>query len=288
MKIKLLVAVVALLLVVVPKADAQSDSGIPDTVALMLSLQPDSASNQLNVVVEIWGFTDQLVTGVSGGYFWDNSKMQVDSATSPANIESAFDLGRFYFDANLIDSSNISQRFLFGASKLFSSGLAGDASGRRLWGTYYFTLTNWTTLDSITIDTVEWNTGSKLKLATSGSTGHVPYFTGKIAIKDALDVVALGDNLPTTFALDQNYPNPFNPTTQINFDVPARSHVTLDVFNVLGQRVISLVNEDLAASSYTVDWDGRSEGGEAVASGVYFYRMEAGDFVQTKKMMLLK
>jgi hypothetical protein len=97
-----------------------------------------------------------------------------------------------------------------------------------------------------------------------------------------------GDALPTSFALSQNYPNPFNPTTEINFDVPTRSYVNLAVYNVLGQKVNTLVNEELAPGPYTADWDGTAADGTPVASGIYFYRMEADNFVQTKKMMLLK
>lgn len=96
------------------------------------------------------------------------------------------------------------------------------------------------------------------------------------------------DNLPKDFALDQNYPNPFNPSTVINFDVPTRSRVTLNIYNVLGQMVKTLVNEDLAPNKYSRTWDGTTNGGSRVASGIYFYKMEAGSFVSTKKMVMLK
>lgn len=96
------------------------------------------------------------------------------------------------------------------------------------------------------------------------------------------------DMLPTVWALGQNYPNPFNPTTEIQFDVPTQSHVTLTVFNVLGQKVVDLVNEDLSVGHYTATWDGTSAGGSVVSSGVYFYRIEGQGFLETKKMMLIK
>ncbi len=96
------------------------------------------------------------------------------------------------------------------------------------------------------------------------------------------------DNLPKTAALSQNYPNPFNPSTEIAFDLPTRTHVTLTVYNVLGQQVTTLVNEELAAGSYVADWDGRSSSGATAASGIYFYRLHSEQFSQTKKMVLLK
>ncbi|MFZ1685229.1 MAG: S8 family serine peptidase [Candidatus Zixiibacteriota bacterium] len=99
---------------------------------------------------------------------------------------------------------------------------------------------------------------------------------------------AVAANVPAGFDLSQNYPNPFNPTTNINFSVPATSHVTVEVFNILGQRVVTLFDGDKAAGTYTVTWNSRDESGNAVSSGIYFYRLVAGETVINKKMMLLK
>jgi hypothetical protein len=97
-----------------------------------------------------------------------------------------------------------------------------------------------------------------------------------------------GGTLPKNFSVSQNYPNPFNPTTTIEFDVPSKSQVSLTIYNVLGQKVKSLVNQEMAAGTYKADWDGRSESGVAVSSGIYFYKFEAGSYVTTKKMVMLK
>lgn len=94
--------------------------------------------------------------------------------------------------------------------------------------------------------------------------------------------------LPYRFALNQNYPNPFNPATNINYSLPEWSHVTIEVFNVLGQKVRSLVDREEAAGSYTVIWDGTDAFGKSVTTGVYLYRFQAGDHIETKKMLLLK
>jgi hypothetical protein len=94
--------------------------------------------------------------------------------------------------------------------------------------------------------------------------------------------------IPDHFSLGNNYPNPFNPTTAIAFNLPLRSHVTIDVFNLLGRRVATLTDEDYSAGNHTVTWDGTSSDGHTVSTGIYMYRIEAGDFVQTKKMLLLK
>jgi hypothetical protein len=96
---------------------------------------------------------------------------------------------------------------------------------------------------------------------------------------------SVGDEntLPREFALRQNYPNPFNPVTKIGFELPTRSFVSLKVFDVLGREVANLVNEEKEPGKYTTAWDGRN-----AASGMYFYRLEADNFVSVKKLLLLK
>ncbi|PWB68984.1 hypothetical protein C3F09_10795 [candidate division GN15 bacterium] len=95
-------------------------------------------------------------------------------------------------------------------------------------------------------------------------------------------------SVPDAYDLKQNYPNPFNPTTTIEFDLPAASDVKIDVFNVLGQVVCRLIQEPMDAGTHVVVWNARNDEGVAVASGIYFYRLSAGDFVATRKMLLLR
>lgn len=102
------------------------------------------------------------------------------------------------------------------------------------------------------------------------------------------DVTDPSNNLPKDFVLSQNYPNPFNASTMISYNLPTRSNVKLEVFNQLGQRVRTLVNANESAGAYTVTWDGRTDTGADVSSGMYLYRLTADDLVQTKKMLLLK
>ena len=92
------------------------------------------------------------------------------------------------------------------------------------------------------------------------------------------------DNLlPREFSLSQNYPNPFNPETTISYALPEPAHVRIDIFNILGQRVTTLVDRDQDAGNCNVVWDAREN-----ASGIYLYRIVTRDFVETKKMLLLK
>ena len=108
------------------------------------------------------------------------------------------------------------------------------------------------------------------------------YYTLRYSL-DPLLAVPLSNEVPEQFVLSQNYPNPFNPSTAIKFDIPKSSPVKLSVFDVTGREIEVLVNENLSAGSYSVSWDAGK-----VSSGIYFYRLTAGDFVQTKKMMLIK
>jgi hypothetical protein len=97
-------------------------------------------------------------------------------------------------------------------------------------------------------------------------------------------VTLIGDGqLPKEFALSQNYPNPFNPSTTIKYDLSVDTRVSLKVFNIIGQEVVTLVNGEQKAGYKSIQWNAAN-----VASGVYFYRLQAGDFVAIKKLLLLK
>ena len=92
-----------------------------------------------------------------------------------------------------------------------------------------------------------------------------------------------GNTVPTEYTLSQNYPNPFNPSTKINFAIPTTGLVTMKIYDVLGKEVATLVNETKVAGTYSVNFDGTN-----LSSGVYFYRIEANDFVAVKRMVLIK
>ena len=87
-----------------------------------------------------------------------------------------------------------------------------------------------------------------------------------------VDEQGSNDQLPYRFELAQNYPNPFNPVTTIEYSVPSRTDVTIEIFNVLGQKVRTLVDEARSAGSYRIEWNGNNEFGRPVSTGVYLYR----------------
>jgi len=116
---------------------------------------------------------------------------------------------------------------------------------------------------------------------------------GSIVIHDDKNVTKSGtdltliesDAIPTTFVLLQNYPNPFNPETTIRFDMPESRHVTIVIFNTLGQVVRSLLDEECQAGEYLIKWRGRDDFGHIVPGGIYIYRILAGEYSSTRKMV---
>ncbi|MCG3157227.1 MAG: hypothetical protein DKINENOH_03859 [bacterium] len=120
---------------------------------------------------------------------------------------------------------------------------------------------------------------------TTASTDTFSFFVRSIitSVDNFLD-----EMLPTKFALSQNYPNPFNPQTTIKYQLPKASHVILKIFNILGQKMVTLIDEKKAAGYYSVKWDGTDQLGIQVPSGIYLYQLKAGDFEDVRKLTLVK
>jgi len=96
------------------------------------------------------------------------------------------------------------------------------------------------------------------------------------------------DAIPLTFGLSQNYPNPFNPSTAIRFNIPQSEHIQIYIYNTLGQKVRILMNWTMAAGNHEIIWDGRDDSGQVLSSGIYFLHFKAGDYVQNRRMLLMK
>jgi hypothetical protein len=159
---------------------------------------------------------------------------------------------------------------------------------------------------TICIDSSFWPPNSRLTFTRSDAEIYVPRDNTPLGIKVNIDgsVDTLACSLtdvkwiedwieeegsrPAGFSVSQNYPNPFNRVTNFKFTLPQASYVKIEIFNILGQRVKTLLDEDMRAGVYVVDWDGKDERGVEVSSGIYFYRIRAGDFSDIKRMVLLK
>ncbi len=134
---------------------------------------------------------------------------------------------------------------------------------------------------------VDQRTGGPLFGYSDGVKGITPVVVGG-TLTPGQALASPGSPLPTEIELSQNFPNPFNPTTEISFALPDARFVNLSIFNVLGQEVRKLESGMKEAGFHKVTWDGKSNAGNPAPSGTYFYKLDAGDFSQSMKMVLLK
>lgn len=189
----------------------------------------------------------------------------------------------------LVEIRDDEQWFRFTFYPSTTSSPITEADG--LLATVYFAIDVSAAEQTVVIDSVHKLIYSPpelwIRLEVADTTGYnlfFPDFTpGEITIQPPLDAGDDPFGMPRTLALKQNYPNPFNPSTTISFSIPERSHVSLRIYNILGQEVTALVDEVMNAGEYEVNWNAGLH-----ASGIYFYRLQVGDKVLTKKMALLK
>jgi hypothetical protein len=178
-------------------------------------------------------------------------------------------------------------RVINGLTNLFVESLAINSSGHIFAGTnaagVFRSMNNgdsWVAVNTGLIAT------RILSLAINSS-GHI--FAGTMgggvfrSVQPTTAVKEIAGEIPTSFSLEQNYPNPFNPSTTIQFSIPLSCHVTLKVYNTFGQEVATLLAKNLIAGKYKVKWNAWD-----LASGVYFYHLDAGSFVETRKLTLLR
>ena len=123
------------------------------------------------------------------------------------------------------------------------------------------------------------------RLAAFDHAGNKSDYTVAMSVTLAIDPASL---IPDVFALHQNYPNPFNPVTQIRYDLPEDSYVSIIIYDIMGRNIKSLVNTDQTAGYRSIHWNATNNLGEPVSAGMYIYMIQAGEFRQTKKMVLLK
>ncbi|MCI0330761.1 MAG: T9SS type A sorting domain-containing protein [candidate division Zixibacteria bacterium] len=159
----------------------------------------------------------------------------------------------------------------------------GNNSILRGWKSYSVGNYN-TTTDSVYAKNNYWGGSASF----TGPVAYVPYLASppaKLAVGDEFEGPPA---LPNHFSLNQNYPNPFNPTTTISLSLPQAEKITLAIYNILGQKVRILVDDEKPAGVHTVIWDGTDSRGSPVSSGIYFYKLETSSFREVKRMLFLK
>ncbi len=291
MKSKLFLAMVALLLAVPFVAGSATvcgtDANVRDTVRIGQVVVPVVTPGQI-FDVPVYLFADEGISAFSLGLKWN----------SPANIRyhsavlnPAWQTGDYTFSTQ-IDRSDTAIGLVGLGAYTFDPAFPIPASNDpQVIFTVKFQTKNGAVPALITIDSSFFPpAGPWLLVPATGQTGDgicPEYVHSTVDIRLPVQEFD-GPVLPKTYSIDQNNPNPFNPTTSINFALPTAAKTRIDVFNILGQKVKTLVDEYLTAGNKRVEWDGTDDRGNAVASGIYLYKMTANDFTETKKMMLMK
>ena len=204
------------------------------------------------------GDTIYFYGGAIDGGFDDSIQVWI-STTDPEGSSTSFDrnLGRFKMDGPL---GNWTQ---------YKVALPNDLAGSTIWLGLRYWITDGgpdgSNSDNVWLDHIIMASGGPL-----------------VGIEDA------GGALPQAFALEQNFPNPFNPSTTIRFTMPASESVSLEIYNTAGQLVNTLVRGTLPAGNHSMTWHARDLSGNRVGSGIYLYKLTAGQFVEVRKMLLIK
>lgn len=173
-----------------------------------------------------------------------------------------------YFDANNLSYIPSQTNFFMLETELPGGELAGQLAQR-----------------GISVRT-GWGMANHIRVSTGTMAEMESFIT---ALDEILNLVrADGSTLPVITSLDGNYPNPFNSSTRVSYSVAQGGHVLIQIFDIRGQLVKTIVDEYRHPGKYTFDWKGRNQAGKSVASGSYFYRMTTGDFAQTRRMILIK
>jgi len=265
-----------------------NDFGQADTVALEIGyFQADNQN--VNLTVEAWVYSDNPISSFISGFKWDNSALRLDSV-KPAAILSENNLTVFLYYHDSYFASNDNQIFTLGG---FSTGSSIESypESRRLWATYYFSSSNWNPNDSFVIDILPAEIVD-FKFVREGPyypIGYQPLFSGALRISGIpTDIREAETELPEGFLLFRNYPNPFNPTTTIEFSLPKKSHTLLEIFNIEGKKVQTLLDQVLSAGPHKFEWNASFSDNTKAPTGIYFYRLKSGEFESSNKMILTK
>jgi len=238
-----------------------------------------SISSDGNTAI-VGGYEDNAAMGAvwvytrSGGS-WTQQGNKLVGTGATGNASQGFSIS-LSADGNTALVGGIDDNAFAGAAWVFTrSGGVWSQSGNKLFGS-----------DAVGIA----NQGGAVAISPDGNTiivGGIADNTNLgaawIFIPGTTSVEQTSNETPSSFLLEQNYPNPFNPSTNIQFALPQSGYVKLEIFSITGERVDVLISEELNAGKYNYEWSGSN-----LTSGVYFYRLNAGSFIETRKMILLK
>jgi len=273
---------------------------------------PDLNNDGNTDIIGFWGFTSNVMalSGTSGQEIWsiglgngNNGTVELlDDKDNDGFKDVTFSGPQTAFRIDSKTNQQLWQQS-FGASYIRDAGMLGDITGDSIAEVLYSTqqpgkvfvldgsdgqiLFEYTFGTSINqradrvaaLTSVDDNRSNEF--VASSRDGRIICFNGGPG--EVIGIISNNNTIPQKFALYQNYPNPFNPSTQIKFDIPVQSKVKISVFDLLGREVDVLVNGDMIPGIYNADWNATN-----FASGVYFYRIDAGNYSDVRKMILLK
>jgi hypothetical protein len=260
-----------------------TDPGQPDTIRVVL---PSIAPYPDSMAVPIYIWNDEPVGAFTLGFTSVDECELISSVSTTGGVIPTAPAGSFYVTYRP-DLHAVLTGWIEDFSTI-SPIPASPTSKARLLLTLYVRYTSPGCEHHFRLDsTFVPPAGSFVLVAASG---FKPQFVGQDVFWDGVEnnPGSGADQLPVTPTLDQNVPNPFNASTAITFNIPRPSNVQLDIINVLGENVTTLIKGAMSRGEQKVVWDGRDRFGALQPSGVYFYRMSSGSYVEIKKMILLK
>jgi hypothetical protein len=277
---------VAICLLISSAAFAQDpgarDSVIVDSVA--------AANGQGTVNVNVYFTSDDSVGAYNVPLGWFPRESNVHASTNTQYYYPMLNNWQFRFDTLVINDGYTREIGIYdiGGDSTYIPVISGN-SRVHVWRLTYIIPPGVQDI-YIRLDTVyDNNNGSMYFGLADGIHGFMPVFKkGGICIGNCVTGIDDPAPTPTDFALNQNYPNPFNPQTNIEFALPKEQNVVLSIYNVLGQNIRTLINGSQDAGLHNVRWDGKSDAGADVPSGIYFYKIYTPEFSQTNKMLLLR
>ena len=250
------------------------DPGIPDTcyVERLQKVLPNS-----HVVLNVYLINDSAIGGYQIPLTFPDTLSTLAITCDSVSFVGTRTTTAGYYGSQI---NNAKHRL-----KIYAAwGTQLDPGNGSLAKIYFSTGSGWDSTQYVPVDTVTIPPDISLEFTNALGGPYLPIFG-----KGALEVREVNTpSIPTVFSLSQNYPNPFNPKTLIRFTLPKDSWVKMEVYNILGQKVRTLVDEKLTAGVKEVEWDSKDVNGLEVASGIYFYRIKADDFSDIKKMVMLK
>jgi hypothetical protein len=264
------------------------DPGVPDTIVYQERVYaPLNQGNWSTAMVDVYFITDDSVSDVTVPTTWRSTDNQIyaDSIIWGSFMMQWDD----YWSSINRDTSII---HILGFSDL------GGADNPPLYTnfdrlaafTIRFRISPTAAPQIVTLDTTrDRRMGSANFGPFNGGNSYTPIIIpGSLYYGISTGIESSDNPVPTGYLLEQNYPNPFNPITQISFVVPVAGEINVEVYNLLGQKIRTLLSEYKETGRYSVAWNGMNESGQQVPSGVYFYRLTTKDHSETKRMMLLK